>query len=134
MSVIVYDCLRTAVITGIWIIKKPHHKLDTQNLTDALIERMQRDFTFVDSTTQRKNEILRGSKVGTDIQSCIDHLCRHLFFSRGDTMFGVQKLYRLTIRYYISFESPLLTQNLREEMITSGNRLPVIIIIRTHHS
>ena len=42
-------------------------------------------------------------------------------------MFGVQKLYRLTIRYYISFESPLLTQNFREEMITSGNRLPSIL-------
>ena len=81
-----------------------------------------------------ENEILWRSKVGTDIQSCIDHLCCHLFFSRGDTMFGVQKLYRLTIRYYISFESPLLTQNFREEMITSGNRLPIIIIIRTHHS
>ena len=71
MSVIVYDCLRTTVITGIRIIKKPHHKLDTQNLTDALIERMQRDFTFVDSMTQREDEILRGSKVGTDIQSAL---------------------------------------------------------------
>ena len=129
-----YHCLRTTVITGIRIIKKSHHKLDTENLTDTLIERVQRNFAFVDSTAQRENEILWRSKVGTDIQSCIDHLCRHLFFSRGDTMFGVQKLYRLTIRYYISFESPLLTQNFREEMITSGNRLPIIIIIRTHHS
>ena len=129
-----YHCLRTTVITGIRIIKKSHHKLDTENFTDTLIERVQRNFAFVDSTAQRENKILWRSKVSTDIQSCIDHLCCHLFFSRGDTMFGVQKLYRLTIRYYISLESPLLTQNLREEMITSGNWLPVIIIIRTHHS
>ena len=56
MSVVVYHCLRTTVITGIRIIKKSHHKLDTENLTDTLIERVQRNFAFVDSTAQRENE------------------------------------------------------------------------------
>ena len=123
---------RATVITGIRIIKKPHHKLDTENLTNTLIERMQRDFALTNSTTQWKNKILWRSEVRADIQSGIYHLCSHFFFSRSDTMFSVQKFHRFTIRNYISLKSPLLTQNFCEEMITSGNRLPVIVIVRTH--
>ena len=130
----VYPHFRATVVTGIRIIEKSHHKLDTENFTDTLVERMQRHFTFTDSTAQWKDKILWRSEVRTDIQSRVYYLCRHFLFGRSNTMLRVQELHRFTVRNDISFESPLLAQDFRKEMITAGHRFAVIVIVRTHNS
>ena len=72
--------------------------------------------------------------MGADVESGINGLRYGIFISVGHLMFGGDKFYGLTVGNHIALESPFLSKNFGEEMITARDGFAVIVVVRTHYS
>ena len=134
MFLAMYHLFRMFGISLIRIIKQPHPKLYPQHICYTAINRLHGNLSFTNSLPKRTNEVLGQSKVSTHIQSRIYYLGSSIYSIGSHLMLGIKKFYRFTVRHYITFEAPFVAKYFSKEMIASGNRFTIIVIIRTHNS
>ncbi len=116
------------------MIKKSELEFDVQDLPDSLIDDTHGNLPALDQFPQRV-QIDRGRlEVGSYIHPGFDGLLNSSLKIRLHMMFFIDKLQSSAIRDDISFEAPLLAQNLSKEVITAGDRDAVIVIIGTHYT
>ena len=134
MFLAMHHLFRMFCISFIRIIKQSHPKLHPQHISYTAINRLHGNLSFTNSLPKRTNEVLGQSKISTHIQSCIYYLGSSIYSIGSYVMLGIEKLHRFTIRHYITFEAPFMAKYFSKEMIASGNRFTIIVIIRTHDS
>ena len=114
------------------MVEEAFAHLDAEHVAHAGIQHGHGDGAFPDQLAQGQHELLGRLEVGAHVETGENHLADGVFVGGGHVVL-VEKIFDgVAIADHVTLETHARAQNVREEIMASGDGDTVVIVVRAH--